>query len=545
MNAKVKDIVVQGISSCVPENFEDNMDYVSLLGERKVKKQIKLTGIRKRHTSVKFQAPSDLAEFAAEKLISELGWSKDEIGVLILVTQGQDYIIPSTSIRMQERLGLPKECIAFDINLGCSAFNYGVHTAATILSNSTDYKKGLCLIADVVGSLDAAHSFNKESISFGMLSGSAASAVALEKEIGASMIFYGSCDGSNYDAIIKTSFWRPTMMKGNVVFDFAINDVTQYIIDFKRNNSLSEDDIDFYVFHQAQKLMLDSVVSTCDLPPEKVLYSLEEYGNTSGASVPLTVNANAELLKKKDKVHLLLCGFGVGLSCGITYLEMKTDHITSVEETDELYDVEELPRGRLHDLNIMVFDADKILGEFLSELLDETDPSLILCGQDEAKLKEIQKKLHRDSQIISYKDKDEFARKLEEIQDEPIDGIVNIVDEEIAEWLSDQDFFKEELSVVLVDTDDHIQRLDSYEHIFREKIKDVRVNMVCYREGSVDLYVQQAGQQSWAHKFLAEDLPSDMIRTNYLYNSVEFLLYKSSRFVSGSVIRISDKIEWF
>lgn len=484
MNAKIENIVVQGISSYVPENFEDNMDFVSLLGERRIRKQIKLTGIRKRHTSLKFQLPSDLAAFAAEKLIYELGWNKEEIGVLIFVTQKGDYIIPSTAIRLQERLGLPKECVAFDINLGCSAFNYGVQTTATMLNSSSDYRKGLCLIADAVSSLETARSFNKEAISFRLLSGSAASAIALEKQEGAaSMMFYGSCDGSNYDAIIKTGFHRDTMMKGNVVFDFAINDVSRYIIDFRQKYSLSEEDIDYYVFHQAQKLMLESMVNTCEISPEKVLYSLEEFGNTSGASVPLTVNANAEILKKKDRVRLLLCGFGVGLSCGITYLEMKTDHITEVGETDKLYDVEKLPKGSLHDLNIMIFDADEIMGEFLSELLDRKDPSLILCGHDEAKLKALQEKLHRDSKIVSYKDKEEFSMKMEQICDEQIDGIVNIRDEEIAEWLVNQDFLVKQLSVVLVDTEDQSKRLDRYEYIVRKKLGDARVNMVCYEEG--------------------------------------------------------------
>ena len=545
MNTKIENVAVKGICSYVPENFEDNMDFAGLLGERRVKKQIRLTGIRKRHTSVKFQYPSDLAAFAAEKLISELGWDKSEIGVLIFVTQGGDYIIPSTAIRLQERLELPKECVAFDMNLGCSAFNYGVHTVASILNHSLDYKKGLCLVADSVGGLVAARTFNKESVSFGMLSGSAASAIALEKEQGASIVSYSSCDGSNYDAIIKTSFWRDTMMKGNVVFDFAINDVSQYIIDFKKNHSLSEEDIDYYVFHQAQKLMLDSVVSTCELPSDKVLYSLEEYGNTSGASVPLTVNANAELLKKKEKVRLLLCGFGVGLSCGITYLEMATEHITTVGETDELFDIEKLPREPMHDLTIMVFDADQVIGEFISEILDESDASLILCGHDKAKLEVIQQKIHRESRILPYKNESDFAEKLEQMYDEPVDGIVNIDDTKIAEWLSNQDIFKEELSIVLLDGEEHTERLHEYETIFRKKIENIRINMVCYKKESMDFYTCQQGQPSWAHKFLREDLPSDMIRTNYLYNSVAFLLHKTSRFVSGSLIRVNDTIQWF
>ena len=548
MKAKVENVVVRGISSYVPENVEDNLDFASLLGERRVKKQIRLTGIRKRHISVKFQKPSDLAAFAADRLISELGWNKEEIGILIFVTQGGDYIIPSTAICLQDRLGLPKDCVAFDINLGCSAFNYGVHTAANMLSNSLDYEKGLCLIGDYVEGLAASRIFNKDSISFSMLSGSAASVVALEKESGASMIFYGSCDGSNFDAIVKTSYWRDTMMKGNVVFDYAINDVSQSIIDFKQENFLSEDDIDYYVFHQAQRLMLDSVMNTCDLPEDKVLFSLEEYGNTSGASVPLTINANAEMLKKHKKVRLLLCGFGVGLSCGITYLEMKTDHITNVGESDKFYGTRLLPRERLHDLNILIFGADELLGEFLSHMLDESDASLILCGHDEAKLESLQHNLYRESNIISYTNKEEFAVKLEKIQDKrmnPIDGIVNITDDEIAQWMVDHgSLFSDQLSVVLTGTEEQIQMLDRYEQIFCGTIGNARVNMVCYKEDCMELYVQQEGRLSWGHRFLKNNLPSDMIRPNYLFRSIEFLLYRDSRFVSGSVIRISEKIKW-
>lgn len=545
MNAKIENISVQGICSYVPENVEDNMQFASLLGERRVKRQIRLTGIRKRHTSVRFQYPSDLAGFATEKLIRELGWNKEEIGVLIYVTQKGDYLIPSTAIRMQERLGLPKECVAYDINLGCSAFNYGVYAVAAILNTSQDYKKGLCLIADSVKGLISRRNFNKESISFSMLSGSAASAVALEKEEGVSMLFFGSCDGSNYDAIIKTSFYRDTMMKGNVVFEFAINDVSQSILDFKKKYGLSEQDIDYYVFHQAQKLMLENMISTCELPLEKVLFSLEEYGNTSGASVPLTVNANAELLKKKEKVRLLLCGFGVGLSCGITFLEMKTEHIMAVGETNDFFDVEKLPRKKLHDLNIMIFEADEKLGEYLAVLLDEQDPFLILCGHDEQKLKELQKKLHRESEIICYQNNEEFKKKTGEINIESIDGIVNISDEILAEWIAEQNFSKEELSIVLLGTEERVQRLNRLEHSMRKKCENVRVNMVCYQEDSLQIYVPQNGEPSWGHKFLAEDLPSDMIRANYLYRGIEFFLYKDSRFISGSVIRVSEKIDWF
>ena len=340
MDAVINNIKICGIASCVPENVEDNYNFSEVLGARRVKKQIKLTGVQKRHTSIKHQRPSDLCMHAANRLIDHLGWEKKSIGILILVTQKGDYIIPSTAIALQDRMGLSKDCIAFDINLGCSAFNFGIHTVASILQTSINTSRALCLIADGVEALSSKKEFDVETISFSMLSGSAGSAIALEKSEDGKMIFSGICDGSNFDAIIKRRSECDTLMKGNKVFDFAINDVSDEVIAFKERHNISEDDIDFYVFHQAQKLILDSIVDACSIPEQKMLLSLSEYGNTSGASLPLTLCANNSLLAKKEKVKLLLCGFGVGLSCGISYVEMNTANIMTVEESDNHFDAD-------------------------------------------------------------------------------------------------------------------------------------------------------------------------------------------------------------
>ena len=122
-----------------------------------------------------------------------------------------------------------------------------------------------------------------------MLTGSAASAVAIEKKSGACITFSESCDGSHYDAILERSRWTGTYMQGNTVFEYAINDVSNRVNEFMEEHELRVDDIDYFVFHQAQKLILDNIADACGIPDEKVLVSLEEYGNTSGASVPLTL----------------------------------------------------------------------------------------------------------------------------------------------------------------------------------------------------------------------------------------------------------------
>ena len=127
-------------------------------------------------------------------------------------------------------------------------------------------------------------------------------------------------------------------MQGNMVFEYAINDVSNRVNQFMEEHKLQVEDIDYFIFHQAQKLILDNISFACNIPSEKMLTSLEEYGNTSGASVPLTLCANAELLHKKDCIKVITCGFGVGLSCSIDYMELSTDTILPVTESDWHYD---------------------------------------------------------------------------------------------------------------------------------------------------------------------------------------------------------------
>ena len=155
MDGLIENIKIAGIASCVPRHTEDNMDYGNVLGEKRIKRQVRLTGIRKRHTSRSQQRSSDLVMCAVEDLLNELKWNKEEIGVLVYLTQSPDYLIPSTAIAMQARLGLSNEVIAFDINLGCSAFGYGIHVVSSLMNTVPDCKKALCLIGESVPDMDS------------------------------------------------------------------------------------------------------------------------------------------------------------------------------------------------------------------------------------------------------------------------------------------------------------------------------------------------------------------------------------------------------
>lgn len=531
MDAVINGVKISGIASCVPQNIEDNYSFSKLLGERRVKKQVRLTGVQKRHTSVKHQRASDLCMHAANKLIERLGWERDSIGILILVTQKGDYVIPSTAIALQDRLGLSKDCVAFDMNLGCSAFNFGIHTVASILQTAMNTNRALCLIADCVKSLSSKKKFDTETISFSMLSGSAGAAIALEKMDNKRILFSGICDGGNFDAIIRRRAEYDTVMEGNKVFDFAINDVSDEVIAFKKRHHILEEDIDFYVFHQAQKLILDSIADACSIPEEKMLLSFMEYGNTSGASVPLTICANHALLAEKDKVRLLLCGFGVGLSCGITYLELDTANIIPVEESDNHFDDDKEPDRKLRDCRVLVLNADHMLESYISKMLDDETASLILCGTDAGKLRELQRNIFWPSEIIAYQSEEELINKISRLNG-TIQGV--ICDYSIPATLFKSMSLDNYVSIVVLTEKEQKNSPAAYSLIEQIKKKGVRMNQIVYEKNKMDIVLED-----WAATFLEKGLPKEMLLPNYLGNGVVWLLSEESKYVSGSVIEIN------
>ena len=190
-------------------------------------------------------------------------------------------------------------------------------------------------------------------------------------------------------------------MKGDVVFEYAINDVSSRVLQFMEKHKIKMEEVDYFVFHQAQKLILDNVAAACGIPDEKMLFSLEEFGNTSGASVPLTFNANANRIREKEAVKVITCGFGVGLSCSIDYMELPTNAILPVIESDDHYDDDKERCEFLWQSKVLVMNADTPLIEYVTDILDTQSAELILCGKDKQKLEQISEKLFWDTTIVA------------------------------------------------------------------------------------------------------------------------------------------------
>jgi 3-oxoacyl-[acyl-carrier-protein] synthase III len=344
----INNISIKGIAACVPVAVESNLEY-DWITEEERNLLIKTTGVLNRRISAKESIASDLCFTAAKKILDESNTNPADIGILIFVSQSKDYILPSTAIILQDKLGLPKTCIAFDVTLGCSGYVYGLSIIAGMMNN-TGIKKGLLLAGDT-----STLSLNWKDKSAYPLFGDAGSATLLQYDEKGQMDFNLQTDGSNYQAIIiphggsrepitRESEIEEEIEKGIIrkkknllingfdVFNFSIREVPPNINTLLAHYNYTLDQIDYFVMHQANLLLNETIRKKLKIPADKVPYSLKEFGNTSSASIPLTMVANlkTELSGRKNK--LLLSGFGVGLSWGSVILDTENLVIPDIIE---------------------------------------------------------------------------------------------------------------------------------------------------------------------------------------------------------------------
>ncbi len=561
MIGEFSNIKIQGMASAVPEYIEENTNFTNILGQRRTKKQIKLTGVSKRHISGKHQRTSDLCYAAAGPLMKKLNWRSDEIKVLIYITQGPNYILPSTAFFLQHRLGIPKDCVCFDINLGCSSFNVGVHVVSALLQSCNISDKALLLIGDTASKvLDPEEPMTEEAISGRMIFGAAGAAIALEKVEQSNLKFMTKSDGDGFEAIIR-QYGLGTTMDGTAVFEFAINDVSDDVAIFKEHFSLKEDDIDYYIFHQAQKLILDNIAANCHFPEGKELRSLEEYGNTSGTSVPLTVCSNLDKFADKKNIKLFLCGFGVGLSWGTIFTEVPTENILPVIETDEHYDDDKIPAGRLTEQNILVLGADKAMGKTISWYIARNGATVFLSGTDEDGLNDVQENLFWESHIIAHHRSDESGLDAvsQFFQEKNIclDGIVfadgdmsfDMIQRFCLKLQKEEILQTESCSIVLVSNasisdktfSDQKEDLETSLAKLQEAVKceNTRINAVLYDEAKLELTPFIGSDQEWIEKYLQKNCSSEMDRPLFIAKTLVYLLSKDSQYTTGLMIPIN------
>lgn len=337
-NFSVQNVALTGLSVAIPKAKKINSENVFFSTED-IRKFSETTGILEFRVADEITTTSDLGFEAAQKLIFEMNIDKNDIDILIFVSQTSDYVnIPNTAPLLQHRLGLPKTCLAFDIPLGCSGFVYGLSTIVSYMQNPI-FKKGILICGDTISRI-----VNPQDKSAALLFGDAASAAIIERKVSdCKMHFNLGSDGSGSKAIIindggsrnplnensmsKTDYGNGVIrnqcqlaIDGMEVFSFGITEAPKSVKELLKFVDINIEEIDFAVFHQANKLMNEMIRKKLKLETQKVPYSLEKFGNTSSASIPVTMVTELKDRLKNSKNQLLLCGFGVGLSWGTCFL---------------------------------------------------------------------------------------------------------------------------------------------------------------------------------------------------------------------------------
>lgn len=342
-------LAIKGIAAAVPTKWESLSDrYAEREGQAFVDKFTKKTGVTGRFRAGEKQTTADLCFAAAENLLNTKGISRDEIGVVVLVTQTGDYICPCGAEVLQYRLGLSKDCIAFDVNLGCSGFTNGLGIVGGLLSHS-DCKYGLLLCGETpIRRRDPA--MYSEDGHGEMLFGDAGTATLLEKTDAApGLRVAAKTDGSEFRAIIRPyGLYRNPVNPGGLVdeskmdelkvFQFSTSEAPAMILDYMRDAGSKPEDYDCLVLHQANKYIMDRIVKKTGFAPEQSLVSIDRFGNTSSASIPVSLADRYGKSEGDRRLRVLACGYGVGLSWSCVEFCVNEADILPLTQTDEYFE---------------------------------------------------------------------------------------------------------------------------------------------------------------------------------------------------------------
>lgn len=343
----IDNVVIRGISACVPQHVEENLT-LSVFAEGEAERVMNQSGIERKHKVVDSSiTASDLCEKAFHQLIKELGWDISSIDLLGFVTLTPDYLEPPTACIMHGRLGLSEECMSLDLTQGCPGWVNGLAAIASLLSHG-GIRRAILLNGDTASKMRSP--YDKESLP---LFGDAGVATALEYEEGApAMQFDFGSRGKDWDAIYRPAggFRKPitkesleykefapnisrrdidAVMDGMSVFSFGISTAPKSVQSLCDYFNIKLDQIDYFIMHQANKFLNERIRKKLKIAPEKTPYSLKDYGNTSGASIPLTIVTQCHKEFASRDLDNIACSFGVGLAWGSAHF--KTNKIVCPE----------------------------------------------------------------------------------------------------------------------------------------------------------------------------------------------------------------------
>jgi 3-oxoacyl-[acyl-carrier-protein] synthase-3 len=343
-NAVFNNIHIGGIACAVPKRIKKTIEYTDNFSIGELNKFIDTTGVQEVHVANDVQTTSDLCFVAAQQLLEEKQIDKKSIDAIIFLSQLPDYLIPATSYVLHKRLELSKDCLAFDVNLGCSGYVYGLYLAATMLQ-SENINRILFLAGDVFFRQNPENQVTNE-----MLFGDAGSATIIESGNETIKSIFKS-DGTGYPALIipgggarnpvknLNNFYKDTVfqMDATAIFEFTITEIPKAFKEFFKIYETSIEEYDYCVFHQANLFILKHIAKKLKLPLEKMPVSIDRYGNTSSATIPVSIVDLCEREKVPNKMNLILSGFGIGLSWGVVSIEIESKNVLPMIFSDDYF----------------------------------------------------------------------------------------------------------------------------------------------------------------------------------------------------------------
>jgi len=319
-------IIIKKISYHLPGKPRNIDELQTDNPEWEVDKIVKKTGIHNRYIAGKNETALDLAYNAGLKMLSEKK-IRDKIDLLIFVTQSPDYILPTSACILQNKLELPKRCMAFDVNLGCSGFIYALSIAGSLIESGVA-TNGLIICADTYSKYIKNNDRTNRPI---FSDGAAATLLQKSKSDNIGPFILGT-DGAGFESLIvkeggarniqssisKTD--RVLEMRGSEVFLFTMRTIPKCVNELLEKANIGIEKVDLFIFHQASKIVIDNLVNSLSIDDEKVFINYHNIGNTVSATIPIALEdaKNQGKLKSGDK--LMLIGFGVGLSWGATLI---------------------------------------------------------------------------------------------------------------------------------------------------------------------------------------------------------------------------------
>lgn len=345
---KFSNIGIKAISATVPKRIVKTTDFTDFFSAEQLEKFVDATGVVERRFADEAVCASDLCYHSACDIFDNVQIEREEIDLLIFVSQTPDYKIPGTSVLMQNRLGLKKSTIVYDLNMSCSGFIHGILMAYTFLQ-LPEIKNVMLLVGDTLSK-----TISLQDKSTGLLLGDGGIAALITKgERYGDSYFSMNTDGANLESVyipaggsrIRSSVdtlqntqhedgsvrnLEQVVMNGMDVFSFAISELPKDVKKLLEFACVTVDDIDKFAFHQANNFMSNFITKKLKVDSTKILRSIQKYGNTAGVSIPLTMVENRLLIKEGDSI--LMNAIGAGFAYGTVLLDIADCQILELNE---------------------------------------------------------------------------------------------------------------------------------------------------------------------------------------------------------------------